>query len=263
MKAINDYKNFVEEVSKVIGLFARYNQWPHSMLTAYDDKALLELYNRVIRYNPADTIKEAIIGDGEKDKFAGRLETVRFELDMTATFAPSYYPEFDDDLFSNEKNPQMYEALININGKHWAFTVMDRLKMIAMVANLKIDDLCKMLNDVEGFVKGKTVTPLLQPEVSKTELGNYFNAKFKGSGNNPNYYDTLIEDIKRLQTSKDRAMVALLIYENKTYFIKKQSTFAAWLRTFFELIGHDCPKEKSPNKYKPSDTIKRTFYYLA
>ncbi len=110
----------------------------------------------------------------------------------------------------------------------------------------------------------EAATPATSPEpiVNTEELSNCFNAKFKGVGGNPNYFDMMINDIKRLQTSKDLAMVALMIYNCNSYFIKRPRAFAAWLRTFFELIGRDCPKETSPNKYKPSDTIKRIFYYL-
>lgn len=263
MKAINEYKALIEDISRTISCYANYKLWPPEIVQDWSESALLQLYNRLLHYNPAD-IKESIIGDGKFDEFAGRLKTARFELDMKPTFAPTYYPAFDNDLFSNERNPEMYNALISINGKDWAFRVMDRLRLIAMIANTKIEDVCNTLDEIDVFINNKTAkaTPGATANTDLSRLGDYFNAKFKGSGNNPNYLDELICDVEKLKTSKELAMVALMIFNNNN-FIKKPSTFAAWLRTFFEIIGRECPKDTSKNKYEPSNMIKRTFYYLA
>lgn len=262
MKAINEYKALIEDISQVVSCYANYKHWPPEIMRDWNEGALLGLYNRVLHYNPAD-IKEAIIGDGKFDEFAGRLKTAKFELDMEPTFAPSYYPEFDDELFSKERNPKMYNALIAINGKDWAFRVMERLRLIAMFANANIEDVCNTLDEIDVFINNGTAraTPGATANTDLSSLGGFFNAKFKGSGGNPNYLNELISGVEKLKTSKDLAMVALMIYNNKN-FINKPSTFASWLRTFFVIVGRNCPKETSPNKYKPSDMIKRIFYYL-
>lgn len=93
-------------------------------------------------------------------------------------------------------------------------------------------------------------------------LGSFFNAIFKGSGNNYNHFADLVDDIKTIKVAKELAMIAVMIYDCKQYFIKKPSTFATWLRQFFEIIGRDCPKDTRKSKYKPNDTIKSMFYYL-
>lgn len=258
MKEINEYKALIEDVSRVISSYANYKLWPPEIMREWNENTLLELHKRVLRFNPAD-VKEAIIGDGKIDEFAGRLKTAKFELDNTPPFAPT---NFDDDYFCKEKNPAMFDALKAINGKGWAFNTMERLRMIAFTSNLIIDDIHQIFDEIDVFVNGKTTRATPEQGVNKTELSKYFNAKFKGSGNNPNYFDTLIEDIKDLRTSKDLAIVALMIY-NCPSFIQRPSTFAAWLREFFEIIGRDYPKDQSKNKYKPSEKIQRMFYYLA
>lgn len=100
------------------------------------------------------------------------------------------------------------------------------------------------------------------PSVDAERLKPFFNAKFKGMGNNYNYFDDMINDIERIKVTKELAMIAVMIYNCRS-FIQRPTTFAAWLREFFEIIGRDCPKEKSKNKYQPSDKIKRMFHYLA
>ena len=112
-------------------------------------------------------------------------------------------------------------------------------------------------------------TPLVEatikddaPTIDADRLGSFFNAKFKGSGNNYNHFADLVKDIRTIKVAKELAMIAVMIYDCQQYFIKKPSTFAAWLREFFEVVGRNCPKDTRKSKYKPNDTIKRMFIYL-
>ncbi len=97
--------------------------------------------------------------------------------------------------------------------------------------------------------------------IDEARLGSFFNAKFKGSGSNPNHFVDLVKDIQAVKVDKELGMVAVMIFECSC-FIKKPSTFTKWFREFFDIIGRECPKDTHMNKYKPSDTIRRMFYYL-
>lgn len=100
------------------------------------------------------------------------------------------------------------------------------------------------------------------PKVDADRLGSFFNAKFKGAGNNPDRIKDLVNDIEKIKVTKELAMIAVMIYDCRQYFIRRSSTFAAWLREFFDIIGRDCPKDTHKNKYKPDERIERLFYYL-
>ena len=111
--------------------------------------------------------------------------------------------------------------------------------------------------------KGNAATNDVVTKVDAERLGSYFNAKFKGVGNNYNYFDDMVKDIQAIKLAKELAMIAVMIYDCRRYFIQRPSTFAAWLREFFEMIGRDCPKDHHKNKYTPNERIKRTFHYLS
>ena len=100
------------------------------------------------------------------------------------------------------------------------------------------------------------------PKVDADRLGSFFNAKFKGAGNNPDRIKDLVNDIEKIKVTKELAMIAVMIYDCRQYFIRRSTTFAAWLREFFDIIGRDCPKDTHKNKYKPDERIERLFYYL-
>lgn len=162
MKEINEYKALIEDVSRIISSYANYKLWPPEIMREWNGNTLLELDERVLRFNPA-VVKEAIIGDGKIDEFAGRLKTAKFVLSNTPPFEPTY---FDDDYFSKEKNPAMYDALKAINGEGWAFNTMERLRMIAFTSNLIIDDMHQLFDEIDVFVKGKNTDETTTPDTS-------------------------------------------------------------------------------------------------
>lgn len=113
-------------------------------------------------------------------------------------------------------------------------------------------------NNVEKRQPPKKVCP----SVNRKSLEKHFNAKFKGAGNNQNYFEELVSDIQELHTQKDCSSVAKLIYESSG-FIKSFSTFASWCRTFYELIGVVVPDKYNFSKYsEPTEALKHKFYYL-
>ena len=91
-------------------------------------------------------------------------------------------------------------------------------------------------------------------------LKSYFNAQFKGMGNNENYFDNnLIPDLQLPMTGREIATVALIIYESRK-MINKPNSFNSWYFEFCQIMG------TKKLTYKPSSlnpaTMRRRFYYL-
>ena len=86
--------------------------------------------------------------------------------------------------------------------------------------------------------------------INEEALKKYFIATFKGAGNNStNYFDYLIEDIKKVQKPKDAARMALVIYRSdKMIKTQKPNTFKEWHKLFCEMTG--CAYNPD---YKPSN----------
>lgn len=164
-QAIKEYKNYIDRVANVIRLYALYKSMPQDILVDYGQQ-WDEIYYMVLHNDPAETIKEAIIGEGDKDKISNRLEAVKFALNEEWGFEQTWFIEFDEDLFSKEKNPEMFEALTAIKDKEWAFLTMEHLRILAYIANCMVKQLCKNLDSIEGFVKGKTTAVATTPETS-------------------------------------------------------------------------------------------------
>jgi hypothetical protein len=139
---------------------------------------------------------------------------------------------------------------------------------------MELDEACKMtLSKLERYYGIPTETQEAQPQqkevakqngqINTDRLKGYFVSSFTGlGGNNEDYFsNNLIPDLDRLNTSKDKAVAAALIYDSKE--IKKASrpnTFKAWLRIFFDCLGGEVP---TYNKSKLSDKqLERMFYYL-
>ena len=105
--------------------------------------------------------------------------------------------------------------------------------------------------------------PTFTRTINEYELGKYFNAAFKGSGKNQNYFELLVSDLKDLHTIKDCCVVAVMIWENKSSFIKPSRSFAKWCRCFFDCIDVKVTaKYNYSKKETPTRELKRKFYYL-
>ena len=163
--------------------------------------------------------------------------------------------------------------------------IVDYVKVVYKQMQITVEDCGAYSSRCNGMVEefGRTVFPdecqttsptkdtsttnishieSLESAIDTNSLESYFNARFKGVGNNPNYFETLVSDIKKINVTKELAMIAVMIYDCNKYFIKKPSTFTSWLREFFDIIGRDCPKDTHKNKYQPSESIRKMFYYL-
>lgn len=104
----------------------------------------------------------------------------------------------------------------------------------------------------------------IKPEVNREKLANCFNAIFKGSGRNPDYFSMLVDDIESLTLRKDCDAVAWLIFENKTKcLVTTLRKFAPWCRYFYDCIGvSNTEKHNFSKKPIVSTALESKFYYL-
>jgi hypothetical protein len=99
--------------------------------------------------------------------------------------------------------------------------------------------------------------------IDADKLKQYFCAAFKGMGQNLNYFDTMIDELKTDRTDKEFAEIAHMIYHSTQMSSRKPKTFAKWYRIFCECIGIIKNDEYKPNKLKkPSPELKSLFSYL-
>ena len=169
-QAIREYVEYVVQVYGVVCLFYK-PAWPNDIFvenlnTTYDDKILFDVLRKSFLYFPENQIRKAIIGEGEKDKIADRLDTAKFLLDTELSNAMEGIPHVDKDFFVKEKNPELYDALTAFKDKEWAFTVMHRLNRLLEFAESKENNILNTFNKIEGFVKGKNTAEATTPETS-------------------------------------------------------------------------------------------------
>lgn len=166
MRAVSKYKAMVDEVGRMMMVFANTNNvsaLAQSWTLADIEKAQVDVMNYA--NTAADQIKNELIGDFDEPKFKGRLKTAFFELSADPNFAPSYFPPvFDEALFElpskdyPDRNKEMVDALTDVYGSD-AGKVMLALQVLLHWANFIVEEVSKMLDDVCKFVG---YTPELQ-----------------------------------------------------------------------------------------------------
>ena len=170
MRAVSKYKAMVDEVGRMMMVFANTNNvstLAQSWTLADIQKAQADVMNYA--NTAADQIKDELVGDGDEAKFRGRLKTAFFELGADPYFAPSYFPVFDEALFElpNKdepyKNRQMLDALTDVFGSD-AGKVMLALQVLTQWANFIVREVSKMLDEVCKFVG---YTPELQEQAQE------------------------------------------------------------------------------------------------
>ena len=121
----------------------------------------------------------------------------------------------------------------------------------------------KKLNKVQGEVSNVERNSIIkQPKLIKEdELGKCFNAVFKGSGRNPNYFSELMDSLKLTRSNKEFAIIAHMIYES-SYLIIKPNTFQAWYKQFCEYVGCKYIKSYKPSMLIPTDSLGKEFSFL-
>lgn len=178
MRAIGKYKAMVDEVGRIMMIFANMDKFPilgQGWTLAAIQKAQVDIMNYA--NTAADEIKEELIGDCNDARYMGRLKTAFFELGADPNFAPSYFPVFDEALFElpskdePDKNRQMLDALTDVFGSD-AGKVMLALQVLTQWANFIVREVSKMLDEVCKFV-GYTPELQEQSEPQQKDLHYY------------------------------------------------------------------------------------------
>ncbi len=143
---------------------------------------------------------------------------------------------------------------------------LDNTRLILNGKHSTIDEWCKKYKEwITNYFENKKKSMIAQVQqveadndgreqikkiINEEALKNYFTATFKGAGNNGfNYFDYLIEDIKKVRTPKDAARMALLIYESdKMIKTRKPNTFKEWHRLFCDMTGYTYNSDYKPSK---------------
>lgn len=173
MRAIGKYKEMVDEVGHMLYVFANFKDYPFKDLVKEQGWTLENIKKMQVRMQHFGDItkqtKDEIIGDGDEAKFKGRLKTAFFELGADPNFAPSYFPVFDEAIFElpskdyPDRNKEMVEALVSVYGEE-AGKVMLSLRVIVQWANMIVEEVSKMLDEVCKFVG---YTPGLQEQTQE------------------------------------------------------------------------------------------------
>jgi len=172
MEAVDKYKEMVDEVGHMLYVFANFKDYPFKDLVKEQGWTLENIKKMQVRVQHfgdiTKQIKDELVGDGDEAKFMGRLKTAFFELGADPYFAPSYFPVFDEALFElpskdePDRNKEMVEALVSVYGEE-AGKVMLSLRVIVQWANIIVEEVSKMLDEVCKFV-GYTPELQEQPE---------------------------------------------------------------------------------------------------
>lgn len=160
MKAVSGYKSLIDEVGKMVYIFASFQDYRFKDLAKEQGWTLdyiINIQGKVQASILPEQIKEELIGDGKEAEFKGRLRTAFFELNGSPIFAPSYFPEFDEDCFelptkdNPDRNRDVLDALAVVYGDK-AFEIMARLGSICQHTNLIVQDVYNILDEVCKFV---------------------------------------------------------------------------------------------------------------
>lgn len=170
MRAIGKYKAMVDEVGRMMMVFANMDKFP-ILEQGWTLAAIQKAQTGIMNYanTAADQIRGELIGDGDEAKFKGRLKTAFFELGADPNFALSYFPVFDEALFElpskdyPDRNKEMVDALTDVYGSD-AGKVMLALQVLLHWANFIVGEVSKMLDEVCKFVG---YTPELQEQTQE------------------------------------------------------------------------------------------------
>ena len=158
MRAVSKYKAMVDEVGRMMMVFANMDKFP-ILEQGWTLAAIQKAQTGIMNYanTAADQIRGELIGDGDEAKFRGRLKTAFFELGADPNFAPSYFPVFDEALFElptkdyPDRNKEMVDALTDVYGSD-AGKVMLALQVLLHWANYIVAEVSKMLDEICWFV---------------------------------------------------------------------------------------------------------------
>lgn len=185
MRAIGKYKAMVDEVGRMMMVFANMDKLP-ILEQGWTLAAIQKAQTGIMNYanTAADQIRGELIGDGDEAKFKGRLKTAFFELSADPNFAPSYFPVFDEALFElpskdyPDRNKEMVDALTDVYGSD-AGKVMLALQVLLQWANFAVREVSKTLFEVCKFV-GYTPEPQQGEQEQQPQQGEQEQQNEKG-----------------------------------------------------------------------------------
>lgn len=197
MDAVDDYKKMIDEVSRPLFAFLSCVDSKSfsttDALKTWEAATISEYVGRVMNYNPAKRIKKEILeGTPNNATIIRRLEITDYELSQEALWQPQYQWQWNTKLFElpladrDEKGvikvdkdgnkilvgdgKPLYDALININGKKWAFDIMIQLEQLAKVLNYKVNEVEETLNSLYKFAGGNVGNKQVLPDILDTKL---------------------------------------------------------------------------------------------
>jgi hypothetical protein len=99
--------------------------------------------------------------------------------------------------------------------------------------------------------------------INAEKLKPYFKSQFKGMGNgNIDHFQTLIEELQNDRNKTGWAIIALMIYNSGRLSDRKPAKFIEWYRIFADAISVEMLGQPKPERLKPTEAIKKVFYYL-
>ena len=185
-----------------------------------------------------------------------------FEIDIKNKFYPMiklYYDWYD----KHKAETQIFEPY---NFYEWIF---EWTKDTENEINKYFDSL--HIKEPITFVEKSTLNNVIKKDfevstnqvINESKLEEYFNASFRGFGeNNINYFKKMVEDLELNRTPREFAQIALLIYESKQMNSRRPPHFSKWHLIFCECVG--CKHVKyDPKDLRPiRKNVQSLFSYL-
>ena len=181
MNAINDYKSMIDEVSRVLYVFAfsteTNSQTVKEALKSWTDEIISNYANRVMGYDPALRIKNEILAGTPNDStILRRIELIDYELSMKPLWQPQYQWQWNTEIFSlphaerndngeiiKDDNGQtvltgtgkpIFDILVSINNEKWACMILTQLERLAEALNYTVKSVEDTLNSLYEFAGG-------------------------------------------------------------------------------------------------------------
>lgn len=197
----------IEEVGQMVWVFAHFQEYPFKEVAKEQGWTLdhiSKIQEKVQHFvDMAEQIKQELIGDGDEAKFVGRLRTAFFELNGNSSFAPSYFPEFDEACFKlptkdyPERNKELLDAIAAVYGDD-ALPIIVRLGSICRTANYIVQDVCSKLDEVCRFVG---YTP--EPQQGKQQKPKQVEQEHQGcQQQHPQNGEVFLPDVLNTQKTK-------------------------------------------------------------
>lgn len=99
--------------------------------------------------------------------------------------------------------------------------------------------------------------------INESKLEKCFTAKFRGAGNNIDFFAQLVSKLKDLQTQTECRAVATMIWKSKEGFYNMFTTYSDWCRYFFDCIECKVPDDYNwAKKEEPDERLKQLFSFF-